>query len=380
MVQATGRSVAILGAGFSVAATNGQMPLMRTFFDQLDSKSFPELFSFVAQVAGDPAKANVEEVLVGLDQVRSAPSPMFNRWTVNMRAAEPQVQRQLAAYTIGRLRAHGPARGYNWAKDLLLNLKPETTVVSMNYDTVAERLLSNRRGLTHHSPNATCPHCRMRFLLAAACSCDGRKPLEACNWRGAFLKPHGSISWKRCLNSDCCSLQCLLADSYCRPFDPCPCSDCGKECCPVLVMPTMSKRLDDLPEITLMWEAMYEAVKEAEQILFLGFSLPMSDRLLTMQLQDALKENSSLKTVACVDLHPHEVLNRFRDFVRPRSNVAYHGFTVEPGTLQAWMCDFIKLGFTDGPSFGFPRRLVIRLQHRPRAKPSAGQHNPPTAT
>ena len=43
-------SVVIVGAGFSAAATNGKMPLMTGFFDQLNKADYPELFDFVTEV------------------------------------------------------------------------------------------------------------------------------------------------------------------------------------------------------------------------------------------------------------------------------------------------------------------------------------------
>ena len=66
-------SVAILGAGFSVAATDCQLPLMQTFFDRLRNDAFPELYSFVQSVAGSVESANVEEVLLALDQIQTSP-------------------------------------------------------------------------------------------------------------------------------------------------------------------------------------------------------------------------------------------------------------------------------------------------------------------
>ncbi len=43
-------SVVIVGAGFSAAASDGKMPLMTGFFDQLKKDHFPQLFEFVSEV------------------------------------------------------------------------------------------------------------------------------------------------------------------------------------------------------------------------------------------------------------------------------------------------------------------------------------------
>jgi hypothetical protein len=64
-------SAVILGAGFSAAATDGQMPLMGNFFDRLDKAQSPLLYDFVCSVDCDVKKANVESVLLNIDQIRT---------------------------------------------------------------------------------------------------------------------------------------------------------------------------------------------------------------------------------------------------------------------------------------------------------------------
>ena len=67
----------------------------------------------------------------------------------------------------------------------------------MNHDNIGERILSNRVGMVHGDFGPTCPHCKMRRLLLKACSCKGRLiGIAEPGWRGAIVKPHGSIAWK----------------------------------------------------------------------------------------------------------------------------------------------------------------------------------------
>ena len=53
-------STVIIGAGFSNALSQGKMPLMATYFDQLNQDDWPDLFEFVASVKCDPRTANIE--------------------------------------------------------------------------------------------------------------------------------------------------------------------------------------------------------------------------------------------------------------------------------------------------------------------------------
>ena len=170
-------SVVIVGDGFSAAASNGKMPLMTGFFDQLSKEHFPELLEFVTEVGCSCrcptiAQANVESVLTSLDQMRTAPARALCGTLARFRGAFPAIQAQLTAYTLQRLKLGSCVQTDNWAAQLLASCGFATTVVSMNYDNLAETILSNRDGVRHGGRNPNCPHCRMRLLLSDACSCN----------------------------------------------------------------------------------------------------------------------------------------------------------------------------------------------------------------
>jgi hypothetical protein len=331
-------SVVILGAGFSVAATDGKLPLMRTFFDQLQAEEFPLLHDFVSWKAGDPKRANVESVLLALDQIRTSPPGVLAGWADRWKDRASEVNRQLAYYTLGRLKPCLEIPDDNWAADLLAESGPETTVISMNYDNIGEQILSNRDGMLHGDLNPSCPHCKMRKLLAKACSCKGRSlDIADPDWRGAIIKPHGSVAWKRCLNRDCCSFDCLVAHEHCLPFEPCNCPYCDQPCGPVLVMPTMSKNLSETSEIGIMWQAARHAIAAAESILLFGFSMPMSDELLLQMIRTAIQENKRLRRVASIDLDPDGVLQRFKAGLPDGIDPEARPFPVVPSATPAWL-------------------------------------------
>jgi hypothetical protein len=331
-------SVLILGAGFSVAATDGKLPLMRTFFDHLKAEDYPLLNDFVRWKAVDPKQANVESVLLALDQIRTSPKAVLAAWADRWSESVPEIHSQLAMYTLGRLKSGLEIADDNWAAKVLHNVSSATTVISMNYDNLAERILSNRTGLVHGNANPTCPHCKMRRLLERACSCAGRDiRLTGPDWCGAIIKPHGSIAWKRCLNPACCSFQCLVAHEQCQPFEPCVCPNCGQPCGPVLVMPTMSKNLSDTPEIGIMWQAARQAIADAGSILLFGFSMPASDELLMQMMRTAIQENRKLRQVASIDLEPVGVLDRFKQAMPEDIVLETTPLLVEPGKAPEWL-------------------------------------------
>ena len=340
-------SVVIVGAGFSAAASDGKMPLMTGFFDQLSKEHFSELFDFVTEVGCSCrcptiAQANVESVLTSLDQMRTAPARALRGTLAKFRGAFAAIQAQLTSYTLNRLKLGSCVEADNWAAQLLASCGFATTVVSMNYDNLAETILSNRDGIHHGNRNPNCPHCRMRLLLSDACSCNLKSDELGDLWKGAILKPHGSVAWRRCLNAKCCNHECLVADQHCRPFEPCKCNYCQTECAPVMVLPTMSKNLNEIREIAVMWEAVYEAIKDAESLLLFGFSLPKSDELLTQTIRSAVNERRKLKRVASIALDPENVLQRFEDCLPPGMNVDATAFPVKVGFDPIWLPEDVK--------------------------------------
>lgn len=334
-------SVVVVGAGFSAAVTNGRMPLMNTFFDELDQSEFPSLYDYACRVSCNPREANLERILLALGQMRSSPPVALKGWVAKWGFDPDKIERELSLYTLARFRSAlcEEVEDDNWAAALFADCGPATTVISMNYDNIAESILSNRDGMTHCGRVVTCPHCKMRMLLEQSCSCGGRfDEISERDWKGTILKPHGSIAWRRCLNSECCSYQCLVADEYCRPFEPCGCDVCGIDCGTAMVMPSMSKDLSKTPEIGIMWHAALEALTDAESVLLFGFSLPESDELLGQMIRASALDGGKLRRVASIDLAPNTVLQRFANLI-PELPFERWPFEVERGKRPAWLKD-----------------------------------------
>lgn len=332
-------SLVIVGAGFSAAATDGRTPLMATFFDQLDPEQFADLHDFIAAVTPDPKSANVEQVLLALEQFRTSPDSVLAGWAERWKRDQHRIHAQVSQYTLQRLRTSVDVEDDNWAAGVLSTCGRATTVVSMNYDNIAERCLSCREGLTHLAwgiSKPSCPHCKMRQLLDRACSCAGHGDLRPSDWIGAVLKPHGSVAWRRCQNPECCSYECLVANEHCLPYEPCKCPHCASDCGLAMVTPSMTKRLDEVKEIGVMWQATRAALSSAESIALFGFSMPTSDELFMQMMRRAIHENTRLASVTAIDLDPESVMSRFRRCLPPQARVRFIPLRVEPRCRPTW--------------------------------------------
>jgi len=330
-------SLVVLGAGFSFAATKGRTPLMGGFFDQMIEEKNPELYDFVMQVGCDrtcPAirDANVERVLLTLEQARTANDLVLDGWFDQWRGKLDSIRAQVGIYTLERLSIDLEIEMEEWVVNVLLNTGFNTTFISMNYDCVTEAILVDRDG-TIHCQNANCPHCRMRQLLSYSCGCGVQNRDLGNRWKGCLIKLHGSIAWRRCTSSVCCSKECIDAASDCEPFKPTACPNCRSACSPVMVFPTMRKNLNEIPQIGTMWQAARSAFEQAESILFFGFSLPTSDELLGQLMRHCCERNRLLKKVGVIDCNPESVIERFKQAVNPGCSVDYVPLAVRSGQI-----------------------------------------------
>lgn len=347
-------SLMILGAGFSRAATDQGTPLMKGYFDRLDIEKYPELFEFVLENGCDQScrtivEANIEEVLLTLEQIRTSDRRVLDGWLDEWIDKVPALRRQISDYTIFRLVDSIEYPPENWAVNLLGSTGFQTTYISFNYDNIAESILSARTGTTHCS-GGNCPHCRMRQLLAATCDCLSRSISVEHLWKGTLLKPHGSIAWSRCVNPECCSRECIVARCDCHPARDERCSTCREPNALAMILPTMSKNLNELPEIAAMWQAANLAASEAESILLFGFSFPPSDALFARMIQHACK-GGRIKRIGVVDLYPDVVSSRVRKLIAPACNVEIIELPVPIVGVPTWF--EAKEGVFDDVSHAF---------------------------
>ncbi|MFO0906459.1 MAG: hypothetical protein U0939_25870 [Pirellulales bacterium] len=332
-------SLVILGAGFSRAATNDGTPLMKGYFDRLKKDKYPDLYEFVLETGCDQScrmieEANIEEVLLTLDQIRASEPRVCKGWMDEWKDKVPLLRRHVGEYTLFRLLDAIRIDSCNWAVNVLASTGFNTTFISMNYDSVAEVILAHRRG-TRHCDGGNCPHCKMRQLLEATCNCAIRSDVVGDLWKGALLKPHGSIAWSRCVNPGCCKAECIVAECNFTPVAGKTCSMCRELCDLALVLPTMSKSLSEMPEIATMWQAANRAASEAESILFFGFSLPTSDALFARLIQQSCK-SGKVRRVGVIDLQPHEVIGRMRRLVPATCTIEFTELPVPKQGIPDW--------------------------------------------
>jgi hypothetical protein len=204
-----------------------------------------------------------------------------------------------------------------YLREELDKLRPGDVVITLNWDTLAERSL--------WEAGRWSPRDGYGFLrdLRRADSLDGvsgklAKPSEI-----YVLKLHGSLGWYRYLD------ELYLADDLLNDFlseedEDMPVCDLqarkqgqGRDHDPVIAYPSFLKRLD-VPEILEIWRQADTALRNANEIEIWGYSLPESDAAMR-----ALLNPLRGKAAGTVQIHvagDGRALDRWRTFL-PRATV-----------------------------------------------------------
>jgi hypothetical protein len=310
--------VVFLGAGFSRSVSGGTSPLMFDFFDELDDRKYWLLSKFLTECFDDPRAANVEEALLKLDQLCIGPLQGKDAFIDQCRARQTELKRELDSYILERLGkvtfSEAP-----WAAELLLRVSDTSTVITTNYDNLAESTLSSRPNVRHRGPRSNCHHCRMCRILTEECMYGGVIGHDNEDfWRGSLLKLHGSVAWKMCSSPGCESQLCLVPDPTCRPLYGDKCDCCKQACSPVLVHPSMQKSFDRFRGLRRMWDGAFEALRVCRTIAFFGFSFPTSDAIVSEMIRCTLGRSQGDLEVIVVDVSPEIPAKRFQELVSRR--------------------------------------------------------------
>lgn len=335
IVSGTTETVMWLGAGFSRAATDGAAPLMSDFFSTLDPECSPCLTKYLTSRFGSPQSANVESALQAVEQLETAALPQRLKNSILSGQDPKKIKRELEAFCLKRLNYE--LNPQNWAIRLLAHANERTTVVTTNYDLIADQVLSRRSGATHCTPIATCHHCNMMALLSDGCSCQVTPARTSRANNAALFKIHGSLAWHTCTNIGCRICQCLVPRCDCTVISNPICGCCGEPSHPVLLLPSMVKHYNQFPQIERMWVGMEDALARATTVTIIGFSFPASDCLVCDVFRSGLDRGRQLQDVLIIDLDPSSVAGRVRSMVPRDMEVRIHELQVpRDGSTPTW--------------------------------------------
>jgi len=92
---------------------------------------------------------------------------------------------------------------------------------------------------------------------------------------GYYLKLHGSIDWFYCKNENCRASNMVFPVEM--PIKPYFCSECHERLENLIIPPILKKVHRRYPLIRRLWNVAIREIKEADEIVFWGYSLPLTD-------------------------------------------------------------------------------------------------------
>lgn len=210
------------------------------------------------------------------------------------------------------------------------SLEPGDTIISMNYDFLIDYFIFEELLMgvvfTKLPPvsknNKTIRHdTNYGFDVRNFLMQDGTHRSYQPYKYFQMLKIHGSLNWVYC--PKCASLDVTIRENGAADiFDGKhaaigKCVVCGEKYQPIIVTPTMDKDYSN-KFIKSVWSKAKKALKNATEVIFVGYSLPDEDKVLTKMFKKAI--SASKPKIIVVDRN---------DYARPRyerlfGNIEYH--------------------------------------------------------
>lgn len=301
-------TVYVLGAGFSMPFLPDQSHLLTEFFqfDMRDPSSTPDMEFFAAQGTlrtwfeeqfGDQYWAVwLEDVFTWLDHMGDADS--LTEDVRRIHSLRRQLYFALAYYFI-----RAPQRASTTMRRRLAAMQGRSSLkalVTLNWDTLLER---TGRRFDYGVPAYDLGGNRL----------SGR--------RISLLKLHGSAHWWMC--AKCKSIMC---DDTLQASIQSQCPICNKDQTqfdPILMTPTLVKNpaQGSLAEV---WRLAFVQLSRADEIVFMGYSLPQADHALFHLIRQAIHPDACVRAVLVEKDRTSVAGHRFRTLM-PRVQLDFSG-------------------------------------------------------
>lgn len=294
MINRRNKRVLFLGAGASFAS-DFKLPVMTGFFGP-ERDEFIDLFQFLESFYPNYGRSeyNLEDVLTFLTISRNRMWVWGLPPSVGSLVSYGGLYSTVLRYIHHRLEI--PKDGIcSLHKNLFSTLDPKDSILTLNYDLVADQVLSHLAPKKHDRPDENSRIGKLDGLLSEQSLYGALQPpslMPREEEQGFYLKLHGSLDWLRCptpgcrnhVNIFCCGTS-KLADGQ-TPGRPC--RFCGTALETMIVPPITAKPLEDRGRIALLWNLALRELRCVENIAFIGVSLAPTDFELRWLIREGL--------------------------------------------------------------------------------------------
>jgi len=276
-------------------------------------EGFDQLFSFLGGFYGtdDSTRYNLEDVLAFLELSKSR----LHAWCMEPMLGQSDPSRDYGELYKDVLRYTELAleipdgKSCKLHEDLFRQLQPEDSVITLNYDLVADQTFE---AMCTSETTEAVQFKRLLESLVGLLSLEdfwGVQPLtREVDHTGLFLKLHGSLDWLRCPNTNCRNHEHIVSTAHKLPermlrnHKPgSPCRICGAGIEQVLLPPATSKRLDDLGRFPFLWNLALRRLRPARAIVVFGVSLAPTDFELRWLLKEGVNPAAGPVSISIIN-------------------------------------------------------------------------------
>ncbi len=216
------------------------------------------------------------------------------------------------------------------------------SIITLNYDTVCEQAIESAIGPTVRNPRA--------FTYGEPWTKNGADG-PACV---KVIKLHGSINWGMCsgcgnefvgksIYDSMSGIGYQTASEYwlMRPTSKFPnnCPTCQKDTVEPFIVPPTWNKAGYGAELTPVWTAAYQEIKEAARLIIIGYSLPDTDSFFKYLLALGVAENGSLQQIIVVN-PDKEAHQRYQNFIA--THFKRRSFELREEKFEDWLKEWIK--------------------------------------
>ena len=298
-----GKTVVILGAGFSKSLSS-DMPLT----NELGKSIISKLSKALQEELNAPNFENSELTFESWLSWLSEDQPYENE-SENLRRQSlfKQLQSRIADVVSNQQREAVKSGLPNWLESLIFLLHFwESTVITLNYDTLIESTVSIL-GLT--DPNRE--HVQSSdlikiFPMSIGMTFNGTAGPPRAIRTFELLKLHGSIDWLWNITDRSGTTLERVDREIGHTGIELKANRAAKAGKVEFIVPPTNNKNEyfQIPQIKLQWDFAYEALREAENVILLGYSMPINDVAMASLFRKVIAETESTFTIVNLDCDP----------------------------------------------------------------------------
>jgi len=336
------KTVYVLGAG-ATRAVAPNMPLTVNLLPKILEDGGHDICLFLYDFYRFNSAADLpplEDVLSQIDFAINENRPLSSKYTVQyMRDLREDLIFSICDIVRGGKDINFEAAVANM-ESLILSLSADDCIVSLNYDLVADTAIRLASGWKHVNYGFPVRQAVSHQQDTQGAQIDDHSPI-------ALYKLHGSLNWLFCplcraidIVDGHLSGEHYIYDESGHKVEHC--ASCNVHYEPIIITPSFLKSYENL-YLAYMWRQAEQKLAEADNVVFVGYSMPDADIILRCMFRRAYFThmqitNGQKSTITVIDYDPAADLSKPND-VYTRYKRLFGEITYDPKGFTQYIAD-----------------------------------------